>query len=197
MRTKQSPSFFVALGLLMGCGPIAFNDTINFENPKPRPDPVVAKADPAPEPKPTPPTRSRAKLEANRIVIDEMIQFEYDSAVILEVSHPILDDVVKVLVDNPRVEQLDIIGYTSSEGSKKHNDELSTNRAAAVKQYLIDKGIAADRLTSQGKGPADPIASNDTEEGRIANRRVEFHVTKMGDGGPPARGGARGKPGAR
>lgn len=173
---------FVALGLLVGCGPIAFNDTINFENAKPRPAPV---AEPEPEAAPTPPPATRgvrARLEADRIVIDEMIQFEYDSAVILEVSHPILDDVVKVLTDNPAVQKLDIIGYTSSEGSDAHNNELSTNRAAAVKQYLIDKGIAAGRLTSQGKGEADPIQSNETEEGRIANRRVEFHVTKMAGG---------------
>jgi outer membrane protein OmpA-like peptidoglycan-associated protein len=190
MRAKQFLSFSIALGLLVGCGPIAFNDTINFAE--------AERAEPKPEPEPAPKptvTRSRAKLTADRIEIDEMIQFEYDSAVIMEVSFPILDDVVKILQDNPRVEKLDIIGYTSSEGSKSHNQELSTNRAASVKQYLIDHGIDAGRLSSQGKGPADPIASNDTEEGRIKNRRVEFHVTKMA--GADAKGGARAKPGAK
>ena len=191
MRAKQSLSFFVALGLI-GCGPIAFNDSINFEQPKRQTAEVKPEPEPEADPKPVP-TRSRAKLTADRIEIDEMIQFEYDSAVILEVSHGILDDVVKILADNPRVEKLDIIGYTSSEGSKKHNEELSTNRAAAVLKYLVDHGIDAARLSSQGKGPADPIASNDTEEGKIANRRVEFHVTKMG--GADAKGGARAKPG--
>jgi outer membrane protein OmpA-like peptidoglycan-associated protein len=192
MRAKNSPAFmFAALGLLVGCGPIGFDDTINF-----------AEAKPAPDPKPTPEvaakprtTPARARLTGDRIVIDDMIQFEYDSAEIKAESHGILDEVVKVLQDNPRVEKLDIIGYTSSEGSKAHNEKLSTDRAASVMAYLVDKGIDAGRLTSQGKGPADPVASNDTEEGKIANRRVEFHVTKMA--GADAQGGARAKPGAK
>jgi adenosine deaminase/aminodeoxyfutalosine deaminase len=73
-----------------------------------------------------------------------MIQFEYDSAEIKSESNGILDDVVKVLADNPSVEKLDIVGYTSSEGSKSHNQELSTNRAASVMAYLVDHGIALE-----------------------------------------------------
>jgi outer membrane protein OmpA-like peptidoglycan-associated protein len=196
MRAKHTPVFmFAALGLLVGCGPIAFNDTINFAEPKPAPEPKL-EAEPAPvtaaKPRTTP---ARARLTGDRIVIDDMIQFEYDSAEIKPESHGILDEVVKVLTDNPRVEKLDIIGYTSSEGTKEHNEELSTDRAAAVLKYLVEHGIDAGRLTSQGKGPADPVASNDTEEGKIANRRVEFHVIKMA--GADAKGGVRAKPGAR
>lgn len=194
MRAKNSPAFlFAALGLLVGCGPIAFNDSINFAEAKPAPEPkptLEATPTPEPEPKPTP---ARARLTGDRIVIDDMIQFEHDSAAIKPESHGILDDVVKVLTDNPSVEKLDIVGYTSSEGSKAHNDKLSTDRAASVLKYLVDHGIDAGRLTSQGKGPADPVASNDTEEGRIANRRVEFHVVKPG----AAKGGVRAKPGAK
>jgi outer membrane protein OmpA-like peptidoglycan-associated protein len=198
MRAKHSPAFlFAALGLLVaGCGPIAFNDTINFAEPKPAPEPKLEAAPVAEaEPKPVKTVPARARLTGNRIVIDEMIQFEYDSAEILPESHGILDEVVKVMTDNPRVKKLDIIGYTSSEGSKKHNEELSTNRAASVMKYLVEHGIDAGRLSSQGKGPADPIQSNDTEEGRIANRRVEFHVLEMA--GADAKGGVRAKPGAR
>jgi outer membrane protein OmpA-like peptidoglycan-associated protein len=188
MRAKNSPAFMVAaLGLLVGCGPIAFNDTINFAEAKPAPEPKpTLEASPEPETKPRT-VPARARLTGDRIVIDEMIQFEYDSAEIKPESHGILDEVVKVLTDNPRVEKLDIVGHTSSEGSDAHNNELSTNRAASVKQYLIDHGIDAARLTSQGKGESDPLESNDTEEGKIANRRVEFKVTKMA-------GGARAKP---
>lgn len=194
MRAKHSPAFmFAALGLLVGCGPIAFNDSINFAQAKPAPEPKL-EASPEPEAKPrTAP--ARARLTGDRIVIDEMIQFEYDSAEIKPESHGILDEVVKVLNDNPRVQKLDIVGHTSSEGSKAHNDQLSTDRAASVKQYLIDHGIDTARLTSQGKGPSEPVESNDTEEGKIANRRVEFKVTKMA--GADARGGVRAKPGAR
>ncbi|PRQ03725.1 putative lipoprotein YiaD precursor [Enhygromyxa salina] len=194
MRAKHTSASVVAaalgLGLLAtGCGPIAFNDTVNFK---------LA----APEPEPEPVTTSHAKLSGDTIVIDDMIQFEYDSAEIKSVSHGILDDVVKVMQDNPRVEQLNVVGHTSSEGSKKHNDKLSTERAESVKNYLADHGIDASRLTSEGKGPSEPIADNDTEEGRIANRRVEFKVTQMaeapaeGEASAEVAGGARGKPGA-
>lgn len=194
MRAKNSPAFmFAALGLLVGCGPIAFNDSINFAQAKPAPEPKL-ETSPTPEEKPRT-TPARARLTGDRIVIDEMIQFEYDSADIKAESHGVLDDIVKVLTDNPRVAKLDIVGYTSSEGSKKHNDQLSTDRAASVLKYLVEHGIDAGRLTSQGKGPADPVASNDTEEGKIANRRVEFHVIDMA--GADAKGGVRAKPGAR
>jgi outer membrane protein OmpA-like peptidoglycan-associated protein len=194
MRAKNSPAFmFAALGLLVGCGPIAFNDSINFAEAKPAPDPkpTLEAEQPKPEVAAKPKTvPARARLTGDRIVIDDMIQFEYDSAEIKPESHGILDDVVKVLTDNPSVEKLDIVGYTSSEGSKAHNEKLSTDRAASVLKYLVDHGIAAGRLTSQGKGPADPVASNDTEEGKIANRRVEFHVIKAG----AAKAGVRAKP---
>lgn len=197
MRAKHSPAFmFAALGLLVGCGPIAFNDSINFAQAKPAPAEPKLEATPEPEAAAKPRTvPARARLTGDRIVIDEMIQFEYDSAEIKSESHGILDEVVKVLQDNPRVQQLDIVGHTSSEGTKAHNNELSTNRAASVKQYLIDHGIDTARLTSQGKGSSDPVESNDTEEGKIANRRVEFKVTKMA--GADAKGGVRAKPGAR
>ncbi|KIG15393.1 Outer membrane lipoprotein omp16 precursor [Enhygromyxa salina] len=180
----------LGLGLLAtGCGPIAFNDTVNYKL-----------AAPEPEPEPEPPA-ARAQLSGDHIVIDGMIQFEYDSAEIKSVSNELLDAVVKVMQDNPGIEQLDVIGHTSSEGSKKHNDKLSTDRAASVMAYLKSHGIDGKRLVSHGKGPSEPVADNDTEEGRIANRRVEFKVTKMAAGAPEAgaadsKGGARGKPGA-
>src|SRR5690606_7673738 len=148
----------LGLGLSMtACGPIAFQDTVNFSEPKPAPEPVVEAAP------------SHARVEGDHIVIDEMIQFEYDSAEIKSSSHGILDDVVKVMQDNPQIEQLDVIGHTSSEGSVKHNNKLSTDRAAAVKQYLVDHGVDAARVISEGKGPSEPIADNSTEEGKIAN----------------------------
>lgn len=193
MPANHSPAFRIvaALGLglsLTACGPIAFQDTVNFKPPER-----------APEPEPKPEARQvHAKVEGDHIIIDEMIQFEYDSAEIKSESHAVLDDVVKVMQENPQIEQLDIVGHTSSEGSVKHNNKLSTDRAASVKQYLIDKGVDAGRLISEGKGPSEPVASNDTEEGKVANRRVEFKITKMGAGeaGEAKTGGARVRPGS-
>ena len=191
MPAKHSSAFRIlaALGLgltMTACGPIAFQDTVNFKNPEPKPAPKL-ESEPAPAARPI-----HAQISGDHIVIDEMIQFEYNSAEIKPESHEILDDVAKVLQDNPNIEQLDIIGHTSSEGSVKHNNKLSTDRAASVKQYLIDHGVDAARLSSQGKGPSEPIADNSTEEGKVANRRVEFKITKMAGA---ATGGARGRPG--
>ena len=191
MPAKHSPAFRIvaALGLglsLTACGPIAFQDTVSFKTPEPTPEP---------QPEPVL-ASSHARLDGDHIIIDDKIQFEYDSAEMIAVSYVLLDDVIKVMQDNPQIEQLDVIGHTSSEGSVKHNNKLSTDRAAAVKQYLIDHGIDAGRVISEGKGPSEPIADNDTEEGKQANRRVEFKVTKMGgaaDAEP--KGGARGRPG--
>ena len=187
MRAKHSRVPIAVLGLLAsGCGPIAFSDSINFD--------LAKGADTEAEP-PKQLSKLRARLAGDRIEIDEKIQFEYDSHEILEVSHALLNDIVSVLQDNPQIKKLDIVGYTSSEGSKKHNEELSKNRAAEVMKYLVDHGIDAARLSSEGKGPADPIADNATEEGKIANRRVEFHVVEMAGAGP--RAGARARPGAK
>ena len=177
----------VGLGMLMtACGPIAFNDQVNFASAS-TPEPETA-----PEPEPV----GHAKLEGDHIIIDDKIHFGYDSADIQEDSFELLDDVAKVMQDNPQIEQLDIIGHTSSEGSKKHNDELSAARAKAVEEYLVSHGISQDRLMSEGKGPSEPIADNDTEEGKEKNRRVEFKVTKMGEAGGDDKGPARARPSA-
>jgi len=103
------------------------------------------------------------------------IQFETSKAVIKNGSFPILDNVAKIMVDNPSY-NLDINGHTDSQGDDDKNMTLSQERAASVKQYLIDKGIAASRMKSYGFGETQPKATNDTSEGRAENRRVEFKV---------------------
>ncbi len=72
--------------------------------------------------------------------------------------------------------QAQVAGHTDSKGLAAYNERLSEERAMSVKQFLVDNGIAADRLTVVGYGESKPIATNDTEEGREANRRVEFSV---------------------
>ena len=71
---------------------------------------------------------------------------------------------------------LSINGYTDNTGSESGNLRISKARAAAAKKYLVNKGVNASRLTSEGYGIANPIATNDTPEGRALNRRVEFKV---------------------
>ena len=103
------------------------------------------------------------------------IQFESGRDVIKRSSYGILNDVVKIMEENPDY-QLVIDGHTDSDGDADKNMILSEKRAAAVKKYLVDKGISAERLTSRGFGETKPKASNDTAAGRAENRRVEFTV---------------------
>lgn len=104
------------------------------------------------------------------------IQFETGKSDIKKVSYPILDKIVTVMKENPTY-LLAINGHTDDVGSDELNLKLSQDRANAVKQYLIDKGISESRLTAQGFGETQPVADNKTALGRAQNRRVEFEIT--------------------
>lgn len=87
-----------------------------------------------------------------------------------------VNDLISMLSKNPRKKIL-IKGYASSEGDLAFNRQLSGHRAVSFKEYLIGKGVAADRITTEARGIEDPIASNDTEAGRSKNRRVQVVIT--------------------
>jgi len=101
------------------------------------------------------------------------ITFATDSTAITADSTASLDQVVRYLTENPSV-GLYIVGHTDNEGSFDYNLDLSYRRAAAVVEWLVGKGIAADRLKAAGAGLMAPVAPNTTEEGRAKNRRVEL-----------------------
>ena len=71
---------------------------------------------------------------------------------------------------------MELAGHTDSVGSEAYNQQLSQRRAESVRNYLLDLGVDPDQLTAVGYGESKPIRSNDTEEGRERNRRVEFNV---------------------
>ena len=100
------------------------------------------------------------------------IGFEFDSSVLKTESYSTLDKLAKELRDSNGTVTLD--GYASAEGTEEYNINLSIDRANAVKQYLVNAGVAASSITANGYGEANPIASNATEEGRVQNRRVEI-----------------------
>lgn len=104
---------------------------------------------------------------------DRIVEFESGSANLTPMGLGILDDMAGVIqsVGNKPVI---IIGHTDNVGNPAANLALSNERAEAVKQYLIGRNIDATRLSTAGKGDSDPIASNDTSEGRTRNRRIEF-----------------------
>ena len=101
------------------------------------------------------------------------IQFEFDSSVLKTSSYPILDATSADLRSSGASAELD--GYASSEGTAAHNMRLSKDRANSVKTYLVNSGVPAKKLKIKGFGETHPVADNSTEQGRILNRRVEFH----------------------
>ena len=103
------------------------------------------------------------------------VQFESAKDVIKPTSFGILDQVVKVMIENPSY-KLEINGHTDNKGIPEKNLLLSQKRSEAVKNYLVKKGVAADKLTAKGFGQTVPVADNATNEGRSKNRRVEFKV---------------------
>ncbi len=105
----------------------------------------------------------------------ENVLFETGRYGILPVHHHILEEVLKVLTDNPPY-LLEIHGHTDDVGLPADNMILSNNRAASVKAFLVSKGIDEERLTTKAFSEHNPVADNETEEGRRLNRRVEFHV---------------------
>lgn len=105
------------------------------------------------------------------------IYFDFDKTTLKPESFTELNKVVDLLKQNPSVE-IEIAGHTDSKGSDDYNRNLSQGRSQAVVDYIISQGIDNYRLTARGYGEAKPIDTNDTEEGRANNRRVEFTVVK-------------------
>lgn len=121
--------------------------------------------------------RPKPKLELGKKIVLEGIVFETGKAMIKPESEPILQGALETLQENPEVEVL-ITGHTDNVGKRDKNMKLSADRAASVRQWLVDRGIPAGRLTTKGFGPDKPIAPNDTDENKQKNRRIEFERTK-------------------
>jgi outer membrane protein OmpA-like peptidoglycan-associated protein len=103
----------------------------------------------------------------------EGVNFKSGTAVLLPASDQILDNVAKALIAHPEV-KVEISGHTDADGKDSYNMKLSQQRANAVKNYLVKKGVPAARLVAKGYGELHPIADNKTPEGKAKNRRVEL-----------------------
>lgn len=160
----------VAAGLLLG-GALGYLLTSEPEAAPPAaPAPTAqAPAPPAPQPAPTP----------KRIVL-RGVNFDYNKSNIKSEFVPILDEAAQTLKDNPDI-NVRVAGHTDSIGTDEYNQRLSERRAQAVKQYLVSKGIASSRLSTEGRGEQEPISPNtkdgrDNPDGRAMNRRAELKV---------------------
>jgi OOP family OmpA-OmpF porin len=136
------------------------------EAPPPPPPP------PAPAPRAAPPPPPAPVEE--RIVL-RGVNFDFDKSDIRPDAAVILDEAASQLNANPG-RSVRVEGHTDSVGTDDYNQSLSERRAASVKDYLVEKGVDGSRLTTAGFGESNPIASNDTADGRALNRRVELNL---------------------
>ena len=117
-------------------------------------------------------------VEMGTVVNLKNVLFVRASTDMLPESYPELDLVVSFLTENPAV-SIELAGHTDNRGVHRDNVRLSQERVDKVREYLISKGIDGDRISGKGYGGAKPVASNETEETRRLNRRVEFVIKKM------------------
>jgi len=157
---------------------------VAMAEPKPPPPP---KPEPKEEPKPEPPPPPEPEPEKpvvvkkEKIELDRTIQFEPNSAKLIDDSKVLLDEVAKALDEHPEIKIVQIEGHTDSRMGTQHNKKLSVQRANSVRSYLIQKGVAKNRLTAKGFGETKPTGDNSTWKGRFQNRRVDLKITKRDD----------------
>ncbi len=138
----------------------------------PKTTPVAAPAPVAPAVKPPP---APPKPVVEKVTLKGDTLFDFDKSVVKPEGKQILDR----LADQAKDLQLEVIiaiGHADATGTDAYNQKLSERRAAAVKAYLVSKGVAANKITTEGKGEKMPVADNKTREGRAKNRRVEVEV---------------------
>lgn len=140
----------------------------------PAPAPVAPKADvkPAPAPAPAP---APVKAAPAKVTYAADAFFDFNKSVLKPEGKAKLDDLVGK-VKGVNLEVIIAVGHTDSVGSDATNQKLSVKRSEAVKAYLVSKGIEKNRVYTEGKGEAQPVADNKTSEGRAKNRRVEIEV---------------------
>jgi outer membrane protein OmpA-like peptidoglycan-associated protein len=116
-------------------------------------------------------------LTKGKTVVLRGVNFEFNKATLTEDSEIILRRAYNAMVANPEVAVV-ITGHTDNVGSQKYNQALSLKRAQSVKKWLVEHGIASNRMRTVGRGLNEPVASNETDAGRAENRRIEFYVEK-------------------
>jgi OOP family OmpA-OmpF porin len=167
---SKSDNYYATIGLN-----IAFNAPPRPAPPAPPPAPAAVEPPPPPPPV-APPPPPPARFE--KVTMSATKMFDFDSAR-LTADTPKLDEIAAALNANPSIDNVVITGYTDRLGSDKYNQKLSERRANSVKEYLVGKGIAANRLVAEGKGEANPVVTcnNKKRADLIAclepNRRVE------------------------
>ena len=117
----------------------------------------------------------RQQNEILKLTLSSEVSFDFNSASLKSTFYSPLNKIADIMVRYPQT-QIVIAGHTDSVGSEQYNLDLSLRRANAVADYLIGRGVAKARMSTEGRGEMQPIASNDSAAGRAQNRRVEIYV---------------------
>ncbi len=136
--------------------------------PKPAPVPVA----PAPAPKPAP-----VKSTTERMSIGGQTLFATNSSKLSAGGQSAVDNVISQLATFDKVTGIAVTGHTDSRGSEAYNQQLSERRAAAVRDYMVNNGVDSALVTASGSGESEPVADNNTADGRQQNRRVDIDVS--------------------
>jgi outer membrane protein OmpA-like peptidoglycan-associated protein len=131
------------------------------------------------------PKTANVKVTGNEITIRQQIQFALDSAVILPESFGLLTEIADTIIRHPEIKRVEVQGHTDNSGTPEHNQSLSDQRAEAVRAWLVQHGVPADRLVAKGYGQDKPLVPNVTAGNRAQNRRVQFIILNK-EGAPPA-----------
>ena len=175
-KSKSTRSIIVAIGLLVAAVPLSARkltttqmrentiriNALEIEEPAPQP---------VPEPVPEPPVNEEFTLDSGRL------NFDFDKSVVKPQYFELLRNVKDYVEQNNL--NLRIIGHTDSKGTDAYNMALGMRRAVAVRDKLLEFGLNPARILSvESRGESEPIAPNDTDQGRFENRRIEFKATK-------------------
>ncbi len=172
---QTATSRFLVLTALALAAPLAgCTTTIVFEGKTP----IAIEGIAPPRPKSISKKAGRVIVTEKKLEIGEKIQFGLDNATILSESFSLLDEITQVIKEHPELKKVAIEGHASADGDDNHNLVLSDQRAKAVMAYIVAKGVDPKRLSAEGFGEKKPIGDNNTEEGRVKNRRVEFNIVE-------------------
>ncbi len=181
--------FFALLGLFIlgtvflfcGEGSVKSPPPVALEKPveTPLPTPKIIESLPSPVPPPVP-ASAVLKKKIDELLMGTTMMFRINSATLLPEGKAVLNGVATILQEDPTA-AFEVGGHTDNVGPEPTNRVLSEQRAKAVVDYLISKGIVADRLASKGYGASRPITENSTEEGRQQNRQIEFSIGTKGE----------------
>ncbi len=131
------------------------------------------------------PDKGRVLLRRGKLEILDKIYFETAKAIIKPISYPILNAITATLKGNPQILLLEVQGHADERGDDDYNMRLTEDRAKAVKDYLVEHGVEADRLQSHGYGETKPVCPSHNEACWSKNRRVEFVILRRSDNPPP------------